>query len=58
MGDCLQDFGQTVQLSCPQINTLLLYLDKGPENHARRTQFMQRLTAFAETAQVTLQFAS
>ncbi len=25
-GDCLQDFGQTVQLSCPQINTFWLML--------------------------------
>ena len=28
------------------ISTLVINLDKGPENHRRRTQFMQRLVAF------------
>lgn len=57
MVDCLQDFWQTVQVSFPRIKTLLLNLDNGPENHSRRTQFMQRLTDFADATQLTLQLA-
>jgi hypothetical protein len=57
MVDCLHDFWQTVQVRFPHIKTLLLNLDNGPENHSRRTQFMQRLTDFADATQLTLQLA-
>ena len=57
MVDCLHDFWCTVQASFPHIETLLLNLDNGPENHSRRTQFMQRLTEFADNTQLTLQLA-
>ena len=29
------------------MTTLVINLDNGPENHSRRTQFMQRMGAFA-----------
>jgi hypothetical protein len=32
-------------------------LDNGPENHSRRTQFMQRLTEFVDTYHLTVQLA-
>ena len=35
----------------------MLNLDNGPENHSRRTQFMYRLTQFADTMHLTLDFA-
>jgi len=57
MVDCLQDFWREVQASFPHIQTLLLNLDNGPENHSRRTQFMQRLTEFADNTQLTLHLA-
>src|SRR5258708_25977667 len=55
--DCLDDFWKTVQASFPTVTTLLINLDNGPENHSRRTQFIQRLTDFVDDAHLTLQLA-
>lgn len=55
--DCLDNFWKTVQASFPHVTTLLINLDNGPENHSRRTQFIQRLTDFVDDAHVTLQLA-
>ena len=55
--DCLRDFWAAVRASFPLVTTLLLNLDNGPENHSRRTQFMARLTAFADEFGLTLQLA-
>jgi len=55
--DCLTDFWRMVQVSFPLVTTLLINLDNGPENHSRRTQFMQRLTDFADVFRLTLQLA-
>ncbi len=55
--DCLTDFWTTVRVSFPQVKTLLLNLDNGPENHSRRTQFMARLAAFADTFGLTIHLA-
>jgi hypothetical protein len=57
MVDCLLDFGYMVKDSFPQVKTLLLNLDNGPENHSRRTQFMQRLTDFVDATRLTVQLA-
>jgi hypothetical protein len=48
---------QQIAARFPQVNTLLLNLDNGPENHSRRTQFMHRLTEFADTYHLTVQLA-
>ncbi len=55
--DCVCDFWLTVRASFPQVKTLLLNLDNGPENHSRRTQFMARLTALADEFGLTIQLA-
>ncbi len=55
--DCLTDFWQLVRASFPLVKTLLINLDNGPENHSRRTQFMQRLTDFVDTFRLTVQLA-
>lgn len=55
--DCLQEFWTAVRSSFPHVKTLLLNLDNGPENHSRRTQFMARLTAFADAVGLTIQLA-
>jgi hypothetical protein len=55
--DCLTQFWQLVHQRFPQVTTVLINLDNGPENHSRRTQFMKRLVAFADTAQLTVQLA-
>ena len=57
MVDCLEDFWTMTQGSFPHVTTLLLNLDNGPENHSRRTQFMQRLTDLVDDAHVTVQLA-
>jgi transposase len=46
--DCLQDFWRSQKDRFPQVKTLLLNLDNGPENHSRRTQFMKRITDFVD----------
>ena len=58
IGDCLCDFWTMVRASFPTLATLLINLDNGPQNHSRRTQFMQRLTDFADTFRLTVQLAS
>ena len=55
--DCLQDFWLTVRTRFPLVRTLLINQDNGPENHSRRTQFMKRITDFADQFQVTIQLA-
>ena len=46
--DCLQQFWLTQKERFIQVKTLVLNLDNGPENHSRRTQFMQRITDFVD----------
>jgi hypothetical protein len=39
------------------ITTLVIHLDNGPENHSRRTQFMQRLVQFVQRYRVPVRLA-
>jgi hypothetical protein len=55
--DCLIDCWATLRERLPQVTTLVLNLDNGPENHSRRTQFMQRLTDWVDQVHVTLKLA-
>jgi transposase len=57
MVDCLIDCWVTLRERFPQVTTLLLNLDNGPENHSRRTQFMQRITELVDTFAVTVELA-
>jgi transposase len=57
MVDCLIDCWTTLREWFPQIKTLVLNLDNGPENHSRRTQFMQRITEFVDRFQITVDLA-
>lgn len=57
MVDCLRACWAALRERFPHITTLVLNLDNGPENHSRRTQFMQRLTEFVDQAQVTVELA-
>jgi len=57
MVDCLIDCWTTLRERFPQVTTLVLNLDNGPENHSRRTQFMQRITAFVDDFQITVDLA-
>ena len=57
--DCLVDrlaqWWESVRGRFGHITRLVLNLDNGPENHSRRTQFMQRLVDFVQQYQVTIQ---
>lgn len=58
IADCLEDFWLSQRDRFPQVKTLLLNLDNGPENNSRRTQFMKRITDFADAFQVTMELAA
>ena len=59
--DCLVDrlaqWWETVRERYAHITTLVLNLDNGPENHSRRTQFMQRLVEFVQQYHVNVRLA-
>jgi Rhodopirellula transposase DDE domain len=59
--DCLVDrltqWWETVRDRFTHITTLVINLDNGPENHSRRTQFMQRLVAFVQPYHLTVRLA-
>ena len=55
--DCIHDTWLMLADRLPQVHTLLLNLDNGPENHSRRTQFMKRLTDLVDEFGLTLELA-
>lgn len=57
IADCLLDCWQQIKEAFPQIQTLLLQQDNGPENHSRRTQFMKRMVQLADRLQRNIQLA-
>jgi Rhodopirellula transposase DDE domain len=57
LADCLERWWDRVGARFPHITTLVINLDNGPENHSRRTQFMQRLVTFAQRTDLTIRLA-
>jgi transposase len=59
--DCLMDrliqWWESVRGRFAHITTLVINLDNGPENHSRRTQFMQRIVEFVQHYQVAVRLA-
>jgi transposase len=55
--DVLEVWWQSVRAGFEQVKTLVINLDNGPENHSHRTQFLNRLLAFAQTYQLTVKLA-
>jgi transposase len=59
--DCLVDrlaqWWESVRTRFAHITTLVINLDNGPENHSRRTQFMQRIVQFAQQYHLTVRLA-
>ncbi len=55
--DCLVDrvvqWWESVKERFSHIKTLVINVDNGPENHSRRTQFMQRLLELANTIRLS-----
>ena len=57
MVDVLEDWWLEHQKRFPQVKTLLLNQDNGPENHSRRTQFMKRIVEFAQRHCINIRLA-
>lgn len=57
LADCLEAFWAGQRQHFPQVDTLVLNLDNGPECHSRRTQFMARMVEFAQTSGLTVRLA-
>jgi transposase len=59
--DCLVDrliqWWEAVRERFVSITTLVINVDNGPENHSRRTQFMQRMVEFVQQYRVTVRLA-
>lgn len=55
--DCLEQWWAGVGCRFTSVTTLLINLDNGPESQSRRTQFMQRLVAFAQHSGLIIRLA-
>lgn len=55
--DLIELWWEQVKDQFSHIRTLVINQDNDPENHARRTQFMSRLVAFAHRSHLKLQLA-
>jgi len=53
-GDALQVWWQRVRPGMRGIRQLVIYLDNGPNNSGRRTQFLKRMVQFADKSGLTI----
>ncbi len=56
--DRLERWWQEVRLRFLRVKTLVINLDNGPENHSRRSQFLERIVGFARKYRLVVQLAS
>ena len=56
--DRLEQWWQEVRLRFLRVKILVIHLDNGPENHSRRTQFLERIVEFARKYGLVVQLAS
>jgi hypothetical protein len=57
LADCIERWWEAVRLRFAHITMLVINLDNGPENHSRRSQFMQRMVNFAQRSGLTVRLA-
>jgi transposase len=55
--DRLEQWWQEVRLRFLRVKTLVINLDNGPENHSRRSQFLERIVEFARKYRLVVQLA-
>jgi hypothetical protein len=55
--DCISDCWLRLRERFPAVTTLVLNQDNGPENHSRRTQFMNRIVNFVDQFGLTVKLA-
>lgn len=54
-GDCLRTWWALVRGKYPKVRRLVIYLDNGPKNSGRRTQFLKRMIEFADWSGLEIQ---
>jgi len=57
LADCIERWWERVRSRFAHITMLVINLDNGPENHSRRTQFMQRMLSFAQRTGLLIRLA-
>ena len=57
LADCIERWWERVRSRFAHITMLVINLDNGPENHSRRTQFMQRMLTFAQRTGLLIRLA-
>lgn len=57
IADCFEDCWQQIKGEFSEIQTLVMHQDNGPENNSRRTQFMARMTQWADLSQLSIRLA-
>jgi Rhodopirellula transposase DDE domain len=57
LGDRLAQWWEAVRERFAPITTLVIKVDNGPENHSRRTQWMQRMVQFVQQYRVPVRLA-
>jgi len=57
IADCIHDVWVEIEDRFPQVETLVINQDNGPECHSRRTQFMKRITDLADQFKLAVQLA-
>lgn len=57
LADCLVQWWESVRERLRHLTTLVINLDNGPENHSRRTQFMQRMVDFVHQYRLHVRLA-
>lgn len=57
MADCLDSIFPELEKRCPQIETLVINADNGPESSGRRKQWLKRLVDFSDKHGITIQLA-
>jgi hypothetical protein len=55
--DTLDDWWTQNRSRFPEVDTLVLLQDNGPENSGRRTQFLHRIVQFADERQINIKLA-
>lgn len=54
IADCFEDCWQQIKGEFPEVQTLIIHQDNGPENHSRRTQFMARMVHWSDKSQLRI----
>ena len=57
LADCITPWWESVRERFGHLSTLVIHLDNGPENHSRRTQFMQRMVDFVHHYRLRVRLA-